>query len=51
MDNEIPPRPKTDREWAAHWAFYKLTAAQRDNAWREIEALKALVGRHKDRYG
>lgn len=41
--DETPPRPETDAEWAAHWAFYKLTVAQRDAAWREIEQIKARL--------
>jgi hypothetical protein len=44
MDNdEYPEMPTSEEEWRAHWAFYKLTVAQRDGAWREIEELKAQM--------
>jgi hypothetical protein len=38
-----PPMPASQEEWAAHWAFYELTVAQRDRAWREIERLRPPV--------
>src|SRR3546814_10214763 len=35
----------TEPEEAVHRAFYKLTVAQRDAAWREVEWLKKEIGR------
>jgi hypothetical protein len=35
--------PTSQEEWEAHWAFYKLTLAQRDAAWREIATLRAQM--------
>lgn len=40
--NDYPPMPTTEAEWRAHWAFYRLTVAQRDAAWRELERLKGI---------
>lgn len=40
---DYPDMPETEAEWRAHWAFYRLTLAQRDAAWREIEALRSLI--------
>jgi hypothetical protein len=33
----------TEGEWAAHRAFYDLTVAQRDAAWRESEVLRNAI--------
>jgi hypothetical protein len=40
---EMPPMPQTEAEWSVHWAFYQLTVAQRDRAWREVETLQARL--------
>lgn len=34
-----PALPSSQAEWEVHVAFYRLTVAQRDRAWREIESL------------
>lgn len=36
-------RLPSDGEWKAHQAFYKLTVAQRDGAWRESEVLRGAI--------
>lgn len=41
--SETPPFPASQVEWEVHWAFYRLTVAQRDRAWREIEFLKRAL--------
>lgn len=38
-----PPMPTSQDEWEIHWAFYQLTIAQRDSAWREVELLRAYL--------
>jgi hypothetical protein len=38
-DETCPPMPATEAEWRVYWAFYRMTIAQRDAAWREISAL------------
>jgi hypothetical protein len=43
MTDDYPDMPADEAEWRCHWAFYKLTVAQRDAAWREIEHLRRLV--------
>lgn len=43
QDHVIPPMPKSQEEWEAHWAFYRLTVMQRDAAWREIERLRRAI--------
>jgi hypothetical protein len=40
--------PASQAEWEAHWAFYRLTVAQRDSAWQEIERLQMLLVRRVD---
>lgn len=40
-----PPMPASQAEWEAHWAFYKLTVAERDQAWHEIRELRLLLER------
>ncbi len=49
--DRTPPRPETDAQWEAHWAFYKFTVAQRDAAWREIEQIKARLMHHDPETG
>lgn len=39
----IPPMPQSQVEWEAHWAFYKLTVAQRNLAWSELEQCRETV--------
>jgi hypothetical protein len=39
----VPPMPTSQGEWEVHWAFYKLTVAQRDAAWREVEELRRAI--------
>lgn len=41
-------RCDTTTEREAHEAFHRLTALQRDAAWREIEALRAYIRDHGD---
>ena len=36
---DYPPMPTSEAEWQTHWAFYKLTVAQRDAAWRALERI------------
>ena len=35
--------PTSQAEWEIHWAFYKLTVAQRDAAWHEVEKLRTVL--------
>jgi len=35
--------PASQGEWEAHWAFYKLTVAQRDAAWAELEDMSRMI--------
>lgn len=35
-----PPMPTSQAEWAAHWAFYRLTVLQRDRAWSDLAAMR-----------
>ena len=49
-DEQVPPRPETDAEWAVHWAFYQLTVKERDyertvndQLRRELAGLRAAV--------
>ena len=37
--------PQSQAEWEAHWAFYRLTVLQRDQAWREVRDLRRLLER------
>lgn len=36
-----PEMPSSEDEWQTHVAFYRLTAAQRDRAWRRITELES----------
>jgi hypothetical protein len=45
MTDRTPPLPTSQAEWEAHWAFYKLTVAQRDLAWRQEERLHNVIER------
>ena len=44
-EGTTPPMPATQAEWEAHWAFYRLTVAQRDRAWAEVRELRQLLER------
>jgi hypothetical protein len=45
MSATTPPMPQSQEEWEAHWAFYKLTVAQRDAAWSEVRGLRQMIDR------
>ena len=41
--NDTPPMPQSQEEWEAHWAFYRLTVQQRDQAWTEVRTLREAL--------
>jgi hypothetical protein len=43
MPEPTPPMPQSQEEWETHWAFYKLTVAQRNLAWNELEQMRDLI--------
>lgn len=43
LTDSCPPMPTSQAEWEVHWAFYKITVAQRNLAWRELERLKGIA--------
>ena len=51
MSDETPPMPASQQEWEVHWSFYRLTVAERDQAWREIEKLRSLLRQEADETG